>query len=476
MSDSAEDASRAAERRSSITQSFASEDSQTVVLDHAFSAETKPEADHSANEGSRSHENTSKNTNTEEPSKCWICFMDETEDSPTSSEWRSPCPCALKAHEACLLDWVADLDKNGRREGKKIECPQCKGAIRLREPRNFVVDNVRHLENWGHRNVWTFAFAVGGGCTVVLCWLYGFGTVYLILGHEEADRVLGLDAAGRGIGALTGAWLALTPLILVVFRTPLVTTLLPMAAAAPLYYLLFDRREFYRQPPNVLLTLSYIPALKTVYNVLWNRYAKPLYIKWQEESGKKDEPPQPFLAMPAGQGNGVEMEVGVQMVIEEEFPQDAPVADVGPAPPQAGPVPVQVGDGGVPIDQARPPAQGEAQAQPGDPQQRPQRARRVIMDLPGMIQFGLQTLSIPLVSFATGSVLGRILPSRYVVPPRRWDGYPVGFLQSRLGRTLVGGCLFLVLKDTLKLYSTYQSALVRRERRILDHEGKAKAS
>ena len=92
-----------------------------------------------------------------EPRKCWICFSEEDEEDEPSSEWRSPCTCALTAHESCLLDWVADIEApNTRRTSgtpAKVTCPQCKSEIKLSRPRSLVVDSVRILERVAGRMV-----------------------------------------------------------------------------------------------------------------------------------------------------------------------------------------------------------------------------------------------------------------------------------------------------------------------------------
>ena len=60
-----------------------------------------------------------------------------------------------------------------------------------------------------------------------------------------------------------------------------------------------------------------------------------------------------------------------------------------------------------------------------------------------------------------------------------------GLLQQRWGRSVVGGCLFVVLKDALMLYVKWRMARIQRERRVLDYaksksksksKGKSKAN
>jgi hypothetical protein len=132
--------------------STTSVDSQTLLLNSPPLPTTEAGEPSQRNAGSRSAENQAGVTHTEaEPRKCWICFNDETEDDENTSEWRSPCPCVLVAHEKCLLDWIADMEapssrrRAGGRNGK-IQCPQCKAEIKLERPRSIVISLVRVAE------------------------------------------------------------------------------------------------------------------------------------------------------------------------------------------------------------------------------------------------------------------------------------------------------------------------------------------
>lgn len=144
-------------RRSSIPQSTTSEDSQTVLLNHPSSSESSPEPQ--PKQQARPKIQTAESN--KEPRKCWICFADETEDTPTSSEWRSPCPCSLTAHESCLLDFVADLEAPQNRKSygpPKIECPQCKAKITIARPRSLIVEGVRAVQRATARFILPFTF------------------------------------------------------------------------------------------------------------------------------------------------------------------------------------------------------------------------------------------------------------------------------------------------------------------------------
>ena len=146
-------------RRSSIPQSATSEDSQTVLLNHPSSSESSPKPEPRPRQQASPKVQTAESD--WEPRKCWICFADETEDTPTTSEWRSPCPCSLTAHESCLLDFVADLEAPQNRKSTglpKIECPQCKAKITIARPRSLVVEGVRALQRVTARFILPFTF------------------------------------------------------------------------------------------------------------------------------------------------------------------------------------------------------------------------------------------------------------------------------------------------------------------------------
>lgn len=146
-------------RRSSIPQSATSEDSQTVLLSHPSSSESSPKPE--LQQTQQATPKIQRADSDKEPRKCWICFADETEDTPTSSEWRSPCPCSLTAHESCLLDFVADLEAPQNRKSTgppRIECPQCKAKITIARPRSLVVEGVRAVQRATARFILPFTF------------------------------------------------------------------------------------------------------------------------------------------------------------------------------------------------------------------------------------------------------------------------------------------------------------------------------
>jgi hypothetical protein len=68
-----------------------------------------------------------------------------------------------------------------------------------------------------------------------------------------------------------------------------------------------------------------------------------------------------------------------------------------------------------------------------------------------------------------GDVLRSVLPASWTQLP--WlRAKPTRFLQTRWGRSLVGGCFFVVLKDAVTLYVKWKMAQNHRHRRVVDYD------
>lgn len=95
-------------------------------------------------------------------------------------------------------------------------------------------------------------------------------------------------------------------------------------------------------------------------------------------------------------------------------------------------------------------------------------------------------LFFPAISSIVGDILKYTLPStlvayRYSPELRKltssWGGVipDRGLLKEKWGRTVVGGCLFVVLKDALTLYVKWQRARQFGKREVLDYKGKRRS-
>ncbi|KAF2133099.1 hypothetical protein P153DRAFT_381542 [Dothidotthia symphoricarpi CBS 119687] len=465
----------------------------------------------------------------DEPRRCWICFNDETEDDATTSEWRSPCPCVLVAHEKCLLDWIADMEApNSRRRAgnrvNKVLCPQCKAEIKLQRPTNYIVEAVRLGERFtGSLLLPGFAFVTGTALYSTLT-LAGTHTIYQIFGPGDAAQILRplyevpnpqlTTATMRLLEHVRQHWrldigLPLIPTVLVASRTTLADSFLPFL---PLIFFVSsgqpgDDMLQLQWPPSAAFSFAALPYLRGLYNAFYDRVCLPREQKWLKEIQPR-----------AGTDDAAEP----QVVIEDELghvhdhlPDDAHIVDVevdfdifadwnGNAaddhdhnhdhdhdhdhPPVAHPInaPPMDDDAEVPqplnIDHVAPAPNVRVQ-----PQQRPRprvrRERNMTFSTTSVADTILGALIFPSIAAAMGELLRYTLPTSWVLPPSgasasSWlggwarvggkAGKPTGFLQTRWGRSLVGGCLFVGLKDAVLLYVRWKVAQNHRRRTILN--------
>ena len=469
------------QRRSSIPQSATSEDSQTVLLNHPSSSESSPKPSPSPEtqqEQQQSRPKAQASTSTSEPRKCWICLQTEDEDTPTSSKWRSPCPCALQAHDDCLLDWVAEVQrpKPGETASQKVECPQCKSPISIWRPRSYVGDFVYHLVRISDRLVLpTTALTLAGGM-LYGCYLHGLSTVYIVFGTRDADHLLGVSD-GHGMHSNLDVVLPIIPIALILSRTSRVDNFIPVL---PIFYLIASRpsREAKLWPPSAAMTLVTLPYLRAAYNGAYNYLFAEKEKTWLKEIQPRagegmNDGGQQAQGPPNVAGDGMNIEFGIQLEIIGE--DEARGANAHPHIMRHAPIGEQ-GQNPAPPQQGQPP-QGQAQ----EPLQNQDAAQNALNQIPihmnEVIKRVIGALLFPTIASGIGFALKVALPRTWTTTPGRWDKYPAGFLQSRFGRSIAGGCLFIVLKDSLLLYAKYRMAQTHKERQIQDFDvskGKAK--
>lgn len=80
-------------------------------------------------------------------------------------------------------------------------------------------------------------------------------------------------------------------------------------------------------------------------------------------------------------------------------------------------------------------------------------------------------LFLPSISSVMGEVLKVAMPKDWVTKKSLRLG-ATGLLQEKWGRSIIGGCLFVVLKDALLLYCKWKKARDFGKKRILDYTGR----
>ena len=469
------------ERR--LSQSATSEDSQTVMIDTPSSFGTSAhQPSHEEAPGTPQAQPSSS----QEPRKCWICFSDETEDTANSSEWISPCPCALQAHQTCLLDWIADLESPKRKKAKKIQCPQCKSDIRVLQPHSFSIELTRAIQRVTGKLVWPAAATAVGTMVSAGLFIHGAHTVSVLLGRYEYQQFMfprnGPLPLRRALGV------TLIPILLIISRTSVGDSILPFL---PFLYFTGSKmsQRSLAMPGRPDLWICSLPALRSFYFAIYRKWALPREKAWLKEiqpraGDNTEENGAQGNVEEEGGGDGeafdLDLELGVQIevdAIDEDGighhhhlhhhhhvqDHDLPQAQeaVNPAPADAN------------NDRNGNPNQAQPQQAPR-PQARPQRQGRPIIQnfvfaIPDLVRLSLGALALPFVSYYMGQILKATLPKTWIAPPNYWNRGSQGIMQSQTGRTVVGGCLFIVLKDSLFLYSTYSMAQNHKKRQVLNY-------
>ncbi|OAX78295.1 hypothetical protein ACJ72_07399 [Emergomyces africanus] len=418
-----------------------------------------------------------------EPRKCWICYTDETEDTPLNTEWRSPCPCALTAHEACLLDWLADLENptSRKRAGRpsKMHCPQCKAEIVISRPRSLVVDLVRSVERLADHLVlpgmlFTLAGTVWAGCCA-----HGVYSVYFIFGSEDAQRIFQSRNESAWNPRLNFG-LPLIPVVLLLSRTKYAEGLLP---AIPVLFFATHQPgsqelEMDLWPPSAAMTFAALPYVKSFYSMIYERLFGKLERKWIAEVQPRSGEASTDGQQRADVGNGdilmeidLELQVGLGGGGGHDDIENMPVL---PGPDVEG---VQENGGVEHGEAAQNQGAGGADAADQGNQIFGRQQGGIIHSTGNIADTLLGALLFPAISASMGGVLKMALPKAWTTAPSvAASSSPLlersryGLLQSKWGRSVVGGCLFVLLKDALVLYCRWKFAKTHRKRRVLNYD------
>ncbi|KAI9729430.1 MAG: hypothetical protein M1834_006811 [Cirrosporium novae-zelandiae] len=477
--------SRQTDNQSHSPESSASDDSQTVLISNV--SVTSQLAEKSIpSKPLRSQLFLADN----EPRKCWICLSNELEDGPLSSEWRSPCPCALTAHESCLLDWVADMERPGPRRQtsvpQRVYCPQCKSEIRIVRPRSMIVEAVNKIERAVGKIVWVSVPLTLAGTVWAGCFAYGLGTVLVVFGPDDARTLLKIEPWSRAgyefsfstVSRALG--LASIPGVLVVSRTSFADIILPLVppffvATLPEYTNRQDNISLW--PPSAAMTFVALPYMKLIYHGLYEMSFGKLERKWMAEIQPRAGQDGDNGDAEGNQANNniddhdMENEMGFELGLEVEIVQDAAAEENEENEnPQGNVAAAAAGEAAAEAN-----ANGNGHHHEVHAAGNLQRQENIFVSGTRLADTITGALAFPGVSALMGLLLKYALPKSWTVSDSRdWWRYKNGLLSSRWGRTVVGGCLFVVLKDAVVLYCRWKQAQNFRRRRVEDYLGKRK--
>lgn len=386
-------------------------------------------------------------------------MSDATEDNPDNPPvWRSPCSCTLTAHEACLLDWVADLEnpKNKQKASGQILCPQCKSEIKISRPKSYVVESYRAVDRTLGKLVLP---GIGASLLTTIwagAWLHGFYSIYLTFGYHDAAKIF-----QRASRRPEYVWMySLIPVNLILSRTDYADFALPGSSLFLLSTQIGDNFEIDTTiwPPLPSTVFACLPAVRSIYNWCYHKTFCDLNKKWLQEV-------QPRHA----QRGESELENGDNDQNLPEEPEEGHLVfeiEVNP----------NGGDDEMGGDEQE--AGGNEDGQQAQPENRHVhqfigRGDRLIEGSSSIGQTILGALSFPAVAAGMGNLLSYFLPSSWLGSANYVNGRP-GLLRTKWGRSVIGGCLFVVLKDALVLYCRWRLAHGHRQRRIMNYDKKTK--
>ncbi len=147
----------------------------------------------------------------------------------------------------------------------------------------------------------------------------------------------------------------------------------------------------------------------------------------------------------------------------EEQPTDEPRAE------QPAPVPVPVP---APQNQQPPPQNQNNRRRNNNNNNRP--PGETVSPFFLLINSVVTSLLLPVISYGMGELIRTVAPKGWVT--RSWLRPRGGLLQQQWGRSLVGGCLFVVLRDAVSLYTKYRRVQSRSNRRVKNVERRGERS
>ncbi|KAM0325773.1 hypothetical protein ACHAQA_007074 [Verticillium albo-atrum] len=450
--------------------------------------------------------------------RCFVCLTDQDESS--SEEWVNPCPCSLEGHQDCMMHWIAELE----RENKPFQCPVCKADISVDEP----FDPAVAIGNRLHQAFSRISPPLLGTGVAIGTWLglatYGDVAFQIFAGPEA--RFHFLNDPRQEHGARLGRYLglaAVAPTLILSQSIPGLGNVifLPMAALVSLntiwerkanangrqfgtFHMARDE-HFFSWPPSPELVCTAFPYVRATYRSLWREFVRPYENKLDRRIAGLPDPEPPrndgqrndrhhdhdhdhdhdddeggIAGVLGAAINLLDIpEVDVELQVEEQIIQ---VEDDDPRLGQDR-IRVEFGDvqdeGGFdedPMPDLIPRDEDAHNQRDNDDDAAPppvvapapihdQRQWNLHASLRDVANAMAGALLLPAISSGAGELLQLLLPKHMTMLSNRPLGRP-GLLQQTWGRSLVGGCMYLVLRDAFKLYTKYRRAVNRPLRKV----------
>jgi hypothetical protein len=244
-----------------------------------------------------------------------------------------------------------------------------------------------------------------------------------------------------------------------------------------------DTRGLRQWPPSASLTFAVLPYFRSIYNGLYKHTFGDLERKWDKALMRKPREGDTGEDAQEQQGerNGI---LDIEVEIIDRRPRQEPIQEPV-LEEMAQPVPDRV----VPRAPVMAVQQEEEhvhqQAQAGQPPNleplapgegnRPNAGDWEFRQTVSTSQIAttiMGALFFPAMSSVMGDILKLTLPTKWISKSSTARGIQAtGLLQEKWGRSVAGGCLFVVLKDALILYSKWRRAQNQGKMKVLDYDG-----
>ncbi|KAJ1979612.1 hypothetical protein H4R34_002755 [Dimargaris verticillata] len=353
-----------------------------------------------------------------EPRRCWICLGD---DSDSSGAWVQPCPCSLVCHQYCLLNWITERQRDD-------PDAECQARYRLVEYKSLLYKLLRHVDAAINKLVTTAVVLGLSSCALICLTTYGAYAVLTFYGTREGERLLG---APNPWGWRTWLGLPTVPLILIASRMSTFDIILPIIP------LLISKQEglYFSNPPTPSLTITLLPWVRVAYNELYYHFFSELEVNWYKYVSSDAEAVETVTAVTSAQGRQLRERAGAA-------PDHAAFS--------AGRDSQQLVQPDGAIDDHNPINDG------GHDDLAITYETDIFLQNGAIVRSVVGALLFPAISSFCGGLLGQVPLVRARLP-------------TRFHQNIVGGCLFVLLKDITTVFYKYLALKVRWSRTIQEY-------
>ncbi|OBZ86385.1 E3 ubiquitin-protein ligase MARCH5 [Choanephora cucurbitarum] len=200
--------------------------------------------------------------------RCWICFG---EDADSEGKWVFPCRCSLVSHEQCLLDWIAENQKNTPL--KKVACPQCATKYVLTERQSIPLALMSIADNLV-RIAAPYLTVLGLGCSMLITSsTLGAHVILTVFGAKDGEQLIGNPALWTW-----KTWLGLPsiPVALIASRSKWADHVLPATTLFLLKMTTIPHPLKLTWPPSPTVVFGLLPWMRLLYNNIYLVFQRKL--------------------------------------------------------------------------------------------------------------------------------------------------------------------------------------------------------